>query len=356
LLSQGYALAGTAYSQGGWAVEQGLAEVPKLAKFIRSLCGFGCWPKRTIFFGVSMGGLIALKNAETQNWWNWFLDGTISACGVAAGATRTTDLSLLFNLGYDAGFFNFTGGWNPAWGTVQAPKPGIVFNTEVLPTLTSQLSDISNFGKFEFQRLVSFLSAEDYYPGLPNHDITLFTDFFFSTQALAEIMLRAGGKVTDNVGKHYSLSAADKTYLATLGVDADTLLEYMNTQTNFAADPTARAYLNKFTDLTGKIKTPVLTMHTRNDGLVPPQSETVYKDAVAAQGCLSRLYQVYTSSSGHCNFSQQQVVTAINVMSDWLKGRCKGGTKPSPEDFPESEGWMPASYTPGAWPYSVYGD
>lgn len=350
LLAQGYALAGSSFSAGGWAVKEGSEDTDALVRNIESICGLGCVPRRTILFGVSLGSLTVLKKAEERQSWFWPLyDGVVSGCSIGAGASRTVDLSLQFNLAFDAAFFNGTvGGWPASWGTPQFMDHDINFYYEVLPHITALLTDPINFGRFEFQRLVSFLSEEDYYPfSTPPSDVSLFTDLFFSTQALAELERRAGGKVTGNIGAEYWLPDAAKAYLAQLGVDADALLTYMNAKTEYAPDPKGAAYVKKYADFTGKIRVPVLTMHTRNDGLIPASSDTVYKQTVSAAGRDSRLYQVYTNASGHCNFTPDQLVRVIVAMDNWLKGK-----KPTPADFPTEAGYQPSDYNPGPWPYN----
>jgi len=351
LLSKGYALAASSFSAGGWAVKEGLEDTEALIRNIESLCGLGCWPDRTILFGISLGSLVVLKKAEErQGLFDRLYDGVVSGCSIGAGASRTVDLSLQFNLGFDAAFYkNGTGGWPAAWGTPQFLNNNIDFYSEVEPYVGYLLeSNQLNFGLFEFQRLVSLLSAEDYYPFVspPPSDVSLFTDFFFSTQALGELQIRAGGKVTGNIGKSYSLSEQEIGYLASLGVDAPTLLAYMNSQCTYKPDKKATEYLKKYSDFTGRIRVPVLTVHTRNDGLIPATSDSAYKQTVAHAGRSKDLYQVYTTASGHCNFSPDQVVSVIVAMDQWLAGK-----KPTPVDFPESLGFQPADYTPGPWPY-----
>lgn len=116
-----------------------------------------------------------------------------------------------------------------------------------------------------------------------------------------------------NIGKRYSLSDSNKAYLAQLGVNADSLLEYMNSRTQFVPDPQGAAYVKKYADFTGKslftnvsnamffyikghLKIPVITMHTRNDGLIPATSDTVYRETVGKAGRLELLQQVRNCS------------------------------------------------------------
>src|SRR6266581_4839821 len=55
LLKQGYALAGSSYSQNGWALQQAFQDQIALLDFFNTTCGT---PTRTIAAGHSEGGLI----------------------------------------------------------------------------------------------------------------------------------------------------------------------------------------------------------------------------------------------------------------------------------------------------------
>src|SRR5947207_1255044 len=85
LLQEGYALAGSSYSQTGWAVQQAFHDDFALLDLFTQTCGH---PDRTIAWGSSMGGLITagLVQLAPQRF-----AGAIPMCGV---------------LGGDVGFFN----------------------------------------------------------------------------------------------------------------------------------------------------------------------------------------------------------------------------------------------------------
>jgi hypothetical protein len=61
LLEMGYALAGSSYSAAGWAVKEGIQDTIALISYFRDTFGK---PKRTILWGCSMGGTIAIDIAE----------------------------------------------------------------------------------------------------------------------------------------------------------------------------------------------------------------------------------------------------------------------------------------------------
>ncbi len=85
LLAMGYALAGSAYRDNGWAVEPGIQDTKDVAVLFRSLVG---QPDRTILYSVSMGSIIGLESIER---FGGVYDGALCMCAPAAGSTRVWD-------------------------------------------------------------------------------------------------------------------------------------------------------------------------------------------------------------------------------------------------------------------------
>lgn len=330
LLSLGYALAGTAYRDNGWAVNEGLQDVVNLTSFFRDQVAN---PDRTILWGFSMGSVIALKTLEQHG---GLFDGAIAACAVGAGATRTFDLAADIGLAYDVTF-----GFPAPWGEPGHVRTDLDFDTEVLPVLASQLGDPTNSGRFEFLRLVNRIPLAGFYPG-PGSPNWLLTDMFFVTEALAELQRRAGGPVLQNLDHHYRLDPAEIAYLGSLGVDAEGLLALMNARTTIEADTSARNYLEHNANYKGTIKHPVLTMHTTVDGFVPTSGEGVYGELVAEAGRSDQLVQVYTSSVSHCGFTGAQLLAAVQAVDSWIAT----GMPPPPGAFPASLGFVPGFVLP----------
>lgn len=342
LLSMGYAVAGSSYSDNGWAVKEGITDTLALTQFFEETIGE---PSQTILWGFSMGSVVTFKSIEL---YPDVYDGAIAACAIGAGATQSWDSTLSLSIAYDMAF-----GWPEAWGTPANVRDDLDFETEVAPVLLAQVSDPANFGKFEFMRLIGDLPEEQFYDGAN----WLFTDMFFFTEARAEMERRAGGQAVQNANHIYQLTDNEKEYLAGLGVDADGMLTELNSRATIEADPEARAYLENYANYTGNISRPVLTLHTTKDGLVSAQNETVYKEMIANAGHSDLLYQAYTESVGHCTFTGEQLITTVTAMSKWLADSSAAdgrdarllGPAPTAADFPEALGFD-NSFDPGPWP------
>lgn len=326
LLSMGYALAGSAYKDNGWAVREGIADTRDLTNYFAREYGE---PDRTILWGFSMGSVVTYESVEL---YPELYDGAIAACAVGAGASRAWDGGLVAALAYDVAF-----GMPASWGTPADIRDDIDFDTEVAPVLFGQASDPANLGKFEFMRMVAGIPPENFYSNF------LFTDMYFFTEARAELERRAGGPVGQNLNHHYDLTDVEKGYLASLGVDSDAMLAEMNGRTNI--NGRGGRYVKQYATYTGYITRPVLSVHTFSDGLVPVQHQAAYRDTVAAAGKLDNLVQAYTDSVGHCTFTPEQLITFILAMDFWLDS----GVQPGDAFFTEALGFIP-DYEPAPWP------
>lgn len=337
LLAHGYALAGSAFRENGWAVREGSEDSAALVRLFQRQVGR---PKRTVILGLSMGALVALEGAEKRA---HLYDGAICACGPVAGATRTFDAALDFAVAYHAAF-----GWPAAWGTVNKVRADIRFETDVLPVLLGQLQNPANFGRFEFIRLVTQTPLAGFYDGtkpLP----WLLINMLFATQGRAELEQRAHGTVAQNLDHHYRLTEAESAYLASLGVHSAAWLQTMNGELRgFAADAWARRYAERNYTLAGRLRAPVLSLHTTGDGLALTAAERVLRRTVQATRQPFLLAQAYTNDAGHCSFTPQQLLTAVQAMERWLKTR----QRPDAEDFPTSLGFV-SDFVPPAWPQPI---
>jgi pimeloyl-ACP methyl ester carboxylesterase len=332
LVGMGYALAGSAYKSNGWAVQEGIEDTVALTSFFRDTFRK---PARTLLWGFSMGSLVTFEIAERTA---GLFDGYLPACAVAAGAPRAWDGAAANALAYDAAF-----GWSAAWGSIADVRDDVDFETEVVPKMLPELLNPLNFGKWEFIRLVS--GAAPLGLPAPSFPSWILTNMFFGVEARGELERRAGGPVVQNLTHEYTLSAADKAYLAIFGVDADALLAHMNAKRTIAPTPSARNYLKHWADYTGAIKKPVLTLHTQTDSLVPPSHESAYAETVAAAGRSGLLAQTFTSGVGHCNFTGEQLVTSLLALDQWVAT----GVRPTAASFPAALGFLPG-FVPPAWP------
>lgn len=346
LLARGFALAASRFGGvvpvpplpgAGWQVKEGMQNTVALTGAFREMVGR---PQRTIIWGKSMGGLIALGMIEK---FPGLYDGAVALCPPAAGTPRRVDQNLDAALAYKVAF-----GWNDAWGTPGDLRDDLDFLTEVRPHFLQQLNKI---GLWEFLRLVNRLPIDNFYinpVGNPERNLTIY----FAFAVRVEIENRAGGAVAENVGRVYTLTNAEKSYLATMfGVDADPLLAQMNAMTTFTSDRNARNYAAHYVNPSGAINRPVLSVHTTGDALATPTHAGAYYATVERQGNSDLLMQQFSTgngvANGHCTLSSPQVIASVDAMMYWLDT----GNRPDPiVYFPPALGFVPG-YVPPPWPW-----
>jgi hypothetical protein len=338
LLAQGFALAGSAWKDNGWAVEDAIQDTRNLALYFTANVAK---PQRTIIVAASLGTFVGYKSMEQ---FNGIYDGALCLCSAGAGATRLWDSGVPLYLAYDVIF-----GIPPSWGTVGEVRNDIDFDTEVLAKLAPELSNIANFPKFEFIRLVAKNPGRGITPPPPPNFFPgwALTDFFFFTEARAELQRRAGGPIVQNLDQEYGITPAEKAYLAGIGLPTpvvDAWLAQMNARRNIEAKESARNYVRNNTNFNGKIKNPILTVHTIIDPLLVVANDSAYAETNAAAGKEELLFQTFTTGVGHCNLTGPQVLTAIGAIDLWVRT----GVRPTAASFPAAlgfnNGFVPPPY------------
>jgi hypothetical protein len=336
LLAQGYALAGSAYRDNGWEVQGGIQDLKDLTVHFRDTYGS---PEHTIVWAFSLGTVIAFESMER---FGGVYDGALCGCAVGAGATQSWDGAGDLMLAYDVVF-----GMPTAWGSFGDVRDDIDFDTEVLAKLFPEISNPANFARFEFMRLVTGTPGRGITPPPPPAFFPgwILTDMFFSMEARAELERRAGGPIVQNLDRNYTLTAAERAYLAGIGVPSmvvDGWLAQMNNNRIAEAPNFSRNYLEHYANYTGKIKNPVLTMHTVIDPLVVVSQEHEYAETVGNAGRSHLLKQVYTNGNGHCNFTPAQLFAALGGIRSWVET----GVKPADSGFPAAAGFVPGFVPP----------
>lgn len=334
LLAQGYALSGSAYKENGWAVEEGMQDLKNVVTHFRDTIGK---PQRTILWAFSMGTVIGYKSMEQ---FGGIYDGAFCGCGVGAGATQSWDAAGDLALAYDTLF-----GMPSIWGSFADVRDDIDFETEAQPKLIGEVTNPVNFPKFEFIRLVGGTPGRGITPPPGFYPGWVFTDMFFTLEARSELERRAGGPIVQNRDRYFELTAAEKAYLMGYGLPEaviDGWLMQMNAQTFVSAPNESRNYLERNANYSGKIRKPVLSIHTIVDPLVTVTQQAEYAETVNNAGRGDLLFQAYTNGNGHCNFTGPQLIAAVDAINAWVKD----GIKPTAATFPAGLGFVPGFVPP----------
>ncbi|WP_169806779.1 alpha/beta hydrolase family protein [Actinomadura macra] len=328
-LARGYALIGSSYSRTGWAVGEAVPDqLATLDEFTRR---FGA-PRRKLAWGTSYGGLVTTAFAERHG---GRFDGTLALCGLHQGGVAH------FNALLDTTYAVKT----LIGGLDDVPLTGVpdqATATQLAGKVTAALRQAQETP--EGRARISLAAAlynlpswpgpmvpepapDDYETWEVNQQRHLVGPFFNVAYTWrAEVEARTGGNVSWNRGVDYrSLLAksADRKEVETLygkaGLSLKKDLGTLNKGAGVRSDPSAVARLARTSFFSGNLRTPMLTVHTTGDGVVPIQVQNNYRRLV---GDDTRLGQAYVRRAGHCSFTTGEVLTAIRT----LEARLEGGT------------------------------
>jgi pimeloyl-ACP methyl ester carboxylesterase len=321
LLGQHYAIAGSAYSSTGWAVEDAFKDQIALLDFFTKRVGK---PKRVIAWGHSLGGIITAGLVQVHP--DRFA-GALPMCGVLAGGIATWNLEL------DAAY---------AFKTLLAPTSALqvvhissgstnlqlaesIFNTAAQTAegrarlaLVAGLVELPGW----FDPTKQAPVATDYAGQLQGQEVwEARADFPFAFQYRSELEARAGGNPSWNEGVDYAnlLSASpNRDEVVALyrqaGLDLGADLKTLNAGATIKADPAAAQYLERYVSFDGQLQVPVLSVHTVGDGLVIPSNEAAYAAVVGAAARGDMLRQVYVNRAGHCAFTPAETIAAFQAL------------------------------------------
>ena len=325
LLSQGYAIAGSAYARAGWSLEQAFQDQIALLDVFDTKFEH---PKRTIAWGHSLGGMIT---AGLVQLFPERFTAALPMCGVVAGGIG------VWNQGLDSEFalvtlqapgafklVNFTSAADTAANFAAASAA--LAAAQKTPegrariALSAALADVPGW----FDPASAEPAATDY----AAQELNQFNwdnnpDFLFGWFGRAELEARAGGNFSWNTGVNYKeqfAKSVDKAEVEALykaaGLNLEKELGTLNDTPRISANENAVKYVDKFISYNGDLDIPVLTMHTTGDGLVEVTDEQAYASVVKKAGDSNLLRQVFVHRAGHCSFTPAETISAFKTLID----------------------------------------
>jgi hypothetical protein len=322
LLANGFALAGSSYATTGWAIQEALSDQIAVLDLFDSMFGH---PVATIAWGHSLGGIITAgliqRNPKR-------FTAAQPMCGVLSGGVAT------WNTALDAEF---------AFKTLLAPGSGLqlvdITNPDANLTLAEEILAGAQATPQGRARIALGAALSDtpgwFTPTSPEPSPTDFAsqeanqflwdqqiDFPFVFAFRAELEARAGGNVSWNTGVDYRKQlekSVDRDEVwalyQTAGLSLEADLDTLNQAARLKANPEAVEYLKQNIIFNGQIDIPVLTLHTKGDGLVVVENETAYKDVVDRVDDNSRLLrQTFVDRAGHCAFTPAETIAAVETL------------------------------------------
>jgi pimeloyl-ACP methyl ester carboxylesterase len=325
MLGSGFALAGSSYATTGWAIQQALPDQIAVLEIFRKTIGH---PKRTIAWGHSLGGMITA--GLIQRFPRDF-DAALPMCGVVSGGVAT------WNTALDAAF---------AFKVLLAPGSGLQVVNITDPGTNLDISEeflSAAQGTAQGRARIALAAALGNLPGwftptsaepaptdYASQEMNQFlwdqqVDFPFVFAFRAELEARAGGNGSWNTGVDFRQQLAksiDQAEVVALyeaaGLDLTSDLETLNRAARISADPPAVEYLIHNITFDGQIDIPVLTLHTKGDGLVVVQNESAYRQVVDEEGNGELLRRDFIDRAGHCAFTPAETIAAVEKLLDRL--------------------------------------
>jgi pimeloyl-ACP methyl ester carboxylesterase len=321
MLSSGFALAGSSYATTGWAIHEALPDQIAVLDLFDKVVGH---PKRTIAWGHSLGGIITA--GLIQRYPDRY-DAAQPMCGVLSGGVAT------WNTALDGEF---------VFKTLLAPGTGLQVVNIANPTANFELSEeilAAAQATPQGRARLALVGAVSDLPGwftplspepapddFAGQEANQFlwdqqVDFPFIFAFRAELEARAQGNVSWNTGVDYRKQLEHsigreqvRALYQQAGLDLDADLKTLKDAARISADPEAVHYLERNIIFDGQIHIPVLTLHTKGDGLVVVQNESAYKEVVDEEGNGEFLRRTFIDRAGHCAFTPAETIAAVGTL------------------------------------------
>ena len=321
LLANGYALGGSSYASTGWAVQQALPDQIQVLDTFKKLVGA---PSRTIAWGHSLGGIVTAGLVQR---YPARFDAALPMCGVVAGSVGTWNQALdsafafdvLLGSGSGLKLVNITDpvkNIDIAEGILNKAQKNAQGRARI--ALSAALADTPGW----FDPLSPEPSPTNYAAQEANQYLWLSEiDFPFAFDFRAELEKRAGGNGSWNHGVDYekqlerSIDYAEVQALyQKAGLNLRDDVQKLNDAARISAKASALTYLEHNIILDGQIDIPVLTLHTKGDGLVVVEDESAYKNVVDEEHNGQFLREVFVHRAGHCEFTPAETVVAFEAL------------------------------------------
>lgn len=333
LYTNGFALAGSSYSNNGWAVQDAFRDQIAVLDTFQSLVGT---PNHTIAWGHSLGGMITA--GLVQKYPERF-SAALPMCGVVGGGVgiwnEFLDQAFAFNILLAGKTLQITGITDPAtnlnnaWNYLNAAQGTPQGRARI--ALVAALADVVGW----VDPTLPEPAPNDYVTRETNQYVWLANaNFIFAFYLRAELEGRAGGNPSWNTGvnygkqlKHSSSYAEVQALYTAAGLDLNLDLTRLGAVPRVSADPAAVAYLSDNVIYNGQLSMPVLTFHTTGDGLVSPENERAYKTTVVEAQDSAFLRQAFVHRGGHCTFTPAETIAAFQALNTrMLTGKWKSVT------------------------------
>ncbi|MBN1888834.1 MAG: DUF11 domain-containing protein [Thermoflexales bacterium] len=292
----GYAFATTSYYTNGLAVQAGIADLVDLVDVFQAAHGASA---RTYLTGVSEGGLITALAVEQ---YPDIFDGGLATCGPVGSFREQINYFGDFRVVFDYFFPGLMPG-----EAVTIPQ-ALIDGWSAYYTSTVEPAIIDPANAYSLTQVFSVTHAA-YDPANPATMITsaerLLWYNVFSTN---DGKLKLGGQPFDNTERVYSGSADDTA-----------LNDPASGVKRFKADQATLEAMQAGYQTSGRLNSPMVTLHTTLDEIVPYFHEDLYRELVVANNRQLWHTNIPVERYGHCNFTQSDVTSAFTTLVNQVR-------------------------------------
>jgi pimeloyl-ACP methyl ester carboxylesterase len=282
-----FAFATTSYRYNGLVVPWGVQDLVQLVGIFEQLKGPA---DKVLLVGASEGGIITTIVLEH---YPEVFDGGVAACGPVGDFRKQVDYFGDFRVVWDY----FFPGVIPTSGGPGVPQEVIDnWDSTYVPAIREAMA--SDWGKVE--QLINVTGAAVDPNDLRTIDQTVLGLLWYNVHATNDAIAKLYGNPYDNLTRVYSGSDDDAALNA--GV------------TRFAADLVALQAMNLYLRTTGNLDSPLVTLHTSGDQIVPAWHEDLYRAKALANGSLFEHFNVPVDRYGHCNFQPTEALLSLLVL------------------------------------------
>ena len=290
LLARGYGVAYSSYSENGFALKEGVQQTRQLRGLFAD--AFGA-PAHTYVTGQSLGGAVALMLAETNP---GLFDGAMPQCTFDGGSQGEVAYLLNVRILFDYFFPGVIRG-----DAFHIPAD-LNFATEVVPAVSTAL--LANPARALEMAAVTQIRIQ--YANFPELVTSVLNALFFQIRGTNDLLGRVHDRSPfDNMETVYTGSTDDQRLNASVE--------------RYTATPDAQHYLEQYYEPDGRLRLPVLTLHTTRDPIVPFSNEAQYADVVQGRGTSEWLVQRSFVRFGHCAITVDEQVTGLEQLVQWAE-------------------------------------
>jgi pimeloyl-ACP methyl ester carboxylesterase len=319
----GFAFATTSYRQNGLAVKEGIEDLEELVAIFgreqqRS-------PDRVYVIGASQGGLIGALAAERHP---EVFDGALAACGPIGDFQRQIDYVGDFRVVFDYFFPGVIPG-----SPIDIPEAVIAsWEAVYVPRIAAALA--ANPARRDQLLRVTRAALDPLDPG--TRERTAIALLWYNVFGTNDAARKLGGQPFDNRLRLYRGSSND--FALNLRVR------------RFTADAAARNEIEANYQTEGTLLSPVVTMHTTGDPIIPYWHEPLYALKTWMGRSASNHLNLPVARHGHCTFKPAEALLGFAALVLKVRGQELAGADKVLADAAERQGARPTGPFGGGSP------